>query len=52
MEQEVVSNYHNRMRQAEELGTPEGSVLHVFYEEQILDSQLTANHVKEMLKGL
>lgn len=52
MENEVVENYHFRMKQAEEIGTPEGSVLHVFYENQILDSQLTANTVKEMLKGL
>lgn len=52
METEVVSNYHTRMQQAELLGTPEGSVLHVFYENQILDSQLTVNNVKEMLKGV
>ena len=51
MEMEVVENYHLRMKQAEELGTPEGSVLHVFYENQILDSHLTVANVREMLKG-
>lgn len=51
MENEVVQNYHTRMRQAEGIGTPEGSVLHVFYEEQILDSRLTFNNVREMLRG-
>jgi bacterioferritin (cytochrome b1) len=50
MENDVVFNYHYRMRQAEEIGTAEGSVLHVFYENQILDSRLTVNHVREMLK--
>lgn len=52
MEGQVVKNYHKRMRQAEEIGTPEGSVLHVFYENQILDSRLTFNHVSEMLRSV
>ena len=52
MEDEVVQNYHHRMKQAEEIGTPQGSVLHVFYEEQILDSRLTFNHICEMLRGV
>jgi bacterioferritin (cytochrome b1) len=51
MELEVVGNYHLRMQQAESIGTPDGSVLHVFYENQILDSRLTASNVAEMLKG-
>jgi bacterioferritin (cytochrome b1) len=51
MEGEVVQKYHDRMRQAEEIGTPEGSVLHVFYEEQILDSRLTFHNVREMLRA-
>lgn len=52
MENHVVRRYAKRMEEAEELGGPDGSVLHVFYENQILDSRLTVNHVKQMLKGL
>lgn len=52
MENQVVVRYARRMKEAEELGGPDGSVLHVFYENQILDSQNTVNHVKQMLKGI
>lgn len=50
MEEEVVAKFAKRMKTAEEYGGVDGSVLHVFYENQILDSRLTVNHVREMLK--
>lgn len=52
MEKEVVVNYARRMEQAEELGGYEGAVLHVFYENQLLDSRNTMEDVQEMLRGL
>lgn len=50
MEEEVVGIFAERMKQAEELGGPDGAVLHVFYENQILDSRLTVNNVREMIR--
>lgn len=52
MEETVVQNYAHRMSQAETVLDPNGSFLHVFYENQILDSRRTVDHVRLMLKGL
>jgi bacterioferritin (cytochrome b1) len=51
MEMEVVHNYALRLKQSEELGGGQGMSLHVFYENQILDSYNTAIDVKEMLRN-
>jgi bacterioferritin (cytochrome b1) len=51
MERQVVVNYAKRIKDTEAWGDADGYSLHVFYEDQIMDSRLTYNHVKEMLKG-
>lgn len=48
LENEVVENYHMRMKQAESMDSPEGSVIHVFMEEQIMHSWQDAKHMQLM----
>lgn len=49
MENEVADIYRERLVQTHEMETKEEAVLHVFYEEQILDSQKTAWEVEQMI---
>lgn len=52
MEEDRVETYAIRMRQCEELGGPDGSTMHVFYENQIDDSRNTVDHVRQLLRGV
>jgi bacterioferritin len=55
MEEEVVANYVQRMDDAEELEATEkvhGRYVHIFLEDQILDSRKAVDHYREILKGL
>jgi bacterioferritin (cytochrome b1) len=59
MEEEVVANYVDRMDEAEELEKEskgaykvDGRYVHIFLEEQILDSRKAVDHYREILKGL
>lgn len=55
MEQEVVANYTQRMDEAEELDGEHkvhGRYVHIFLEDQILDSRAAVDQYKEMLKGM
>lgn len=49
MEQEVAENYAERLRLTHEMENAGVSYLHVFYEDQISDSQKTAWEIKQML---
>jgi bacterioferritin (cytochrome b1) len=50
MEDEVVSNYVTRAKQAEEFGGPNGYWVQVFMEKQIEDSRRDADHMRMMLQ--
>lgn len=50
METEVVCIYADRLKQAADLGGPDGAVMEAFYENQILDSRNTAEDVAKMLE--
>lgn len=55
MEQEVVANYTQRMDEAEELDGDDkvhGRYVHIFLEDQILDSRAAVDQYREILKGL
>jgi bacterioferritin len=52
MEEDRVAMYDLRMQQCEELGGPDGSTMHVFYENQIDDSRNTVDHVRQLLRGV
>lgn len=55
MEEEVVLNYVLRMDEAEELESDckvSGRYVHIFLEDQILDSRKAVDNYKEILKGL
>ncbi len=54
MEEEVVANYVERMDEAEELEATDkvnGRYVHIFLEDQILDSRKAVDHYREILKG-
>lgn len=51
MEEEVVSNYTTRHKQAEELGGVDGQWLEIFLEEQIQDSREDVDHFKQIMRG-
>ena len=50
MEQEVADNYAERLRQTEGLENASTAYCHVFYEEQLADSQKAAWEVAQMVK--
>lgn len=50
MEQEVADNYAERLRQTHEMENAATAYCHVFYEEQITDSQKAAWEVAQMVK--
>lgn len=50
MEQEVADIYAERLRQTHEMQTTATAYVHVFYEEQIIDSLKTCMEVKQMIK--
>ena len=52
MEEEVVSNYAERIDQAEELGGVHGHWLEIFLEKQLEHSREDVDEFKQMLKGL
>lgn len=46
MENEVVTKYTERIKQAEELGGPDGQYIEIFLEEQLLHSRQDADNFK------
>lgn len=52
MEDEVVANYVQRQKDAEQLGGVDGRVIDIFLDEQILDSRHDADNIRNMLSGL
>lgn len=50
MEQEVANNYAERLRQTHEMENPATAYAHVFYEDQITDSQRAAWEMTQMVK--
>ncbi len=52
MEEEVVSNYTQRMKDAVELGGVDGQWLEIFLEGQIQDSREDVDHFRQIIRGL
>lgn len=52
IESEVVKNYANRIKQAEELEDPDGAWLSIFYENQLEHSRTDLDHFRQIVKGL
>lgn len=52
MENEVVSNYTQRIVDTNVLGGIEGKFIEIFLENQLLDSKNDAIHIEQMLKDL
>lgn len=52
MEEQVVSNYAERIDQAEELGGTQGHWLEIFLEKQLEHSREDVDEYRQMLKGL
>lgn len=52
MEEEVVANYVQRMKDATELGGVDGQWLEIFLEGQIQDSREDVDHFKQIMRGL
>lgn len=52
IEEEVVSNYCTRMRQAESLNTTNGDWISIFMENQIQDSRLDVDELKQIIRGI
>jgi len=50
MENEVATNYTERLRQTDGLDNPSTSYVHLFYEDQLLDSQKAAWEMAQMVK--
>jgi len=50
MESEVAVLYANRLKQTDAINAPYAAYAHVFYEDQIADSQKTAWEVEQMIK--
>jgi hypothetical protein len=50
MEQEVADNYAERLRQTDGLENAMTSYCHLFYEEQLIDSQKAAWEVAQMVR--
>jgi bacterioferritin (cytochrome b1) len=50
MEQDVVNIFAERLKQTEEIASPFGQLLHIFYEDQIVDSHKTVHEVKMLLR--
>ena len=52
LEEEVVSNYCQRMHQAESLETVDGDWISIFLENQIQDSRTDVDELKQILRGI
>jgi bacterioferritin len=52
MEEEVVSNYTKRIKDAEDLGGVDGQWLEIFLESQIEKSRADVDHYKQILRGM
>lgn len=52
MENEVVSNYFQRMQDAATLGDTDGRWVEVFLEDQMLHSRMDADNMKQMVAGM
>jgi hypothetical protein len=52
MEEEVVSNYTKRIKDAEDLGGEDGQWLEIFLESQIEKSRADVDHYKQILRGM
>lgn len=51
LEEEVVTNYCARMKQAEEMCTVDGDWIHIFLEKQVEESRKDVDHLKQILRG-
>ena len=51
MELNVVNNYIERIKQAEDLGGVDGKFIQVFYEDQLLDSRQDIDNLRKMLEN-
>lgn len=52
MEENVVENYVNRIKDAEKLGGVDGKWLEIFLEKQIEHSRVDVDHFRQILKGI
>ncbi len=52
LEEEVVSNYCQRMHEAESLGSVDGDWVHIFLEKQIEDSRKDVDELKQIIRGI
>lgn len=52
MEVEVAENYLQRIKQAEEVGGPDGKLVQLFYEDQLEHSYSDAQKFRKILEGL
>lgn len=52
LEEEVVTNYCQRMHEAEACGCTDGDWVHIFLESQIQDSREDVDHLKQILRGI
>lgn len=52
LEEEVVSNYCLRMKQAESMGTVDGDWIHIFMEKQVEDSRTDIDELKQIIRGI
>lgn len=50
MEEQVVANYTQRIKDAEQLGGSDGKYLEIFLENQLLDSKNDSTHMQQMMK--
>ena len=51
LEEEVVQNYCERMREAESLSSTDGDWVHIFLEKQIEESRIDVDEIKQILRG-
>jgi bacterioferritin (cytochrome b1) len=52
MEENVVENYVNRIKDAEKLGGVDGKWIEIFLEKQIEHSRVDVDHFRQILKGI
>ena len=52
LEQEVVSNYSTRMHQAESMKTVDGDWVHIFMENQIQESRVDVDELRQIIRGI
>lgn len=51
LEEEVVSNYCERMHEAESISSVDGDWVHIFLEKQIEESRIDVDELKQIIRG-